>query len=46
MSRVSNRDGRALLLRGFERLGNVPRNRHGLIDRDRAARDDLGEPSA
>ncbi len=31
----------ALLVRRFERFGNLPRDRNGLVDRDRAARDAL-----
>ena len=33
----------ALLVRGFERRGNLPRHREGLVDGDRATRDPFGE---
>ncbi len=33
----------ALRVRGFERLGNLPRDRQRLVERDRTARDAIGE---
>ena len=33
----------ALLVRGFERIRNLPRDRHGVTDGNRAARDQIGE---
>ena len=36
----------ALLVRGFERVGDLPRDRQRLVDRDRAARDALRPESS
>ena len=33
----------ALLVRGFERLGDLPRDGQRLVERDRPARDALGQ---
>ena len=33
----------ALLVRRLERLGDLPRDRQRLVERDRAARDAIGE---
>ena len=33
----------ALLVRGFERLGDLPRDRERLVERERPARDAVGE---
>ena len=33
----------ALLVGGFERLGDLPRDREGLVDRDRTLRNPVGQ---